>query len=378
VTYLAACDWSAPWHGPQEIARRLGADGHRVAYVETLGRRRFRPSDLPRAAGRVRRALARRPPAAGPSAGVTLVSPLVLPGAQHRAERALNMALVSRALRRAGAAERPDILWVYTPTALACDLVDRSPARLVLYHCTQSHRHRPGAPRETEAYERRVMSRAGLVVTDGIELYRERAGHHPHVVRIPSGVSPWQDGSAAPPGWARSLPRPVVGYLGSIDHRIDLRLVEAVARRRPDWSVVLVGPVGDVSVDAVSRLPNVHLHGQVPAEQVPSVLAAFDVGVMPYAGIDMTRYTYPAKLHQYFAAGLPIASTGLPDLAEFADLVETGDGEGGFADAVARAAAGPDRASERRAVASRNTWESRYADLREAICTALAAAPAET
>jgi glycosyltransferase involved in cell wall biosynthesis len=222
------------------------------------------------------------------------------------------------------------------------------------------------------------MSRADLVVTDAIELYRERAALHPHVVRIPSGVTPWPEGSARPPEWARGLPRPVIGYLGSIDHRIDLRLVEAVARRHPGWSVVLVGPVTDISVEALRRLPNVHLHAQVPDQEVPSVLAAFDVGVMPYAGIEMTRFTYPAKLHQYFAAGLPIASPRLPDLEEFAGLVETGDGERGFACAVSRAAVAPDRAAERRYVASRNTWEARHADLLEAIRAVLPVAPVGT
>jgi hypothetical protein len=88
---------------------------------------------------------------------------------------------------------------------------------------------------------------------------------------------------------------------------------------------------------------------------------------MPYADQPMTRYTYPAKLHQYLAAGLPIASTPLPDLVEFGDLVEVGEGRDGLVAAVSRALDAPRREDERRAVAARNTWERRAEDMSAVI-----------
>jgi hypothetical protein len=76
----------------------------------------------------------------------------------------------------------------------------------------------------------------------------------------------------------------------------------------------------------------------------------------------MTRYTYPAKLHQYLAAGLPVASVPLPDLVDVGDLVATGTGREGFVAAAERALA-DGRAGERRAAAAANTWEDRLAAL---------------
>ncbi len=123
---------------------------------------------------------------------------------------------------------------------------------------------------------------------------------------------------------------------------------------------------------ALTSLPNVVMRPQVGPEAVPGVLAGFAAGLMPYADIAMTRYTYPAKLHQYLAADLPIASTPLPDLDEFGDLVEVGAGADEFVAAVERALEAPPRAG-RRAVAAQNTWDARYERiwnlLRQAVAT---------
>ncbi|MDX6555036.1 MAG: UDP-galactopyranose mutase [Miltoncostaeaceae bacterium] len=367
IVYLSAVDWSAPWHGPQEIARRLGAAGNRVIYVETLAWRRLKAHDARRAAGRLARGLRRRGGGTGPgpgrtpAPGVELVSPLVVPGASSRAARILSRELV-KARIRLSPADRPLVLWIYTPSRLTLDLVGAFGEDLVLYHCTQSHRHRPTAPPGTEAVERELIGRAGAVVVDGIELLRERGPLHPHVYRIPSGVDPAPYAGARPPAWAAALRRPVAGYLGSVDHRIDPALIAAVARAHPEWSVPVVGPVTDLDVSELRELPNVLMRDQVPIDAVPGVLAAFDLGLMPYADIPMTRYTYPAKLHQYLAAGLPVAGVPLPDLAELGDLVATGTGREGFV-AAAERAMGDGRVDERRAVAAANTWADRLAAL---------------
>jgi GT2 family glycosyltransferase len=117
--------------------------------------------------------------------------------------------------------------------------------------------------------------------------------------------------------------------------------------------------VGDLAVDRLRARPNVVMHPQVAITEVPGVIRGFDVGLLPYADQPMTRYTYPAKLHQYLAGGLRIASTPLPDLDELGDLVEQGAGTDGFVAAVGRALAAPRREAARRAVAARNTWEGR-------------------
>ena len=136
----------------------------------------------------------------------------------------------------------------------------------------------------------------------------------------------------------------------------------------------MVGPVVDVAVDELARLPNVVLPGRVAFNRIPDSLAAFDVGLMPYADQAMSQYTYPAKLHQYLAAGLPIVSTPLPDLEEFADVVETA-AAGDFVAAVERALEQPADQAVRRAIAADNSWERRMEALSRIVEGHLAGAP---
>lgn len=379
IVYLSAVDWNAPWHGPQELATRFGAAGNRVIYVETVGWRRPRVFDLPRVVGRVRRARVgrRRGPstAAALPPGVELVSPLLIPGARSRLARHVNRRRMLATLRPMIADAHPLVLWIYTPAYAPLDLVGALGEDLCLYHCTQHHAGRPLAPPSTAEVERKLMAAADLVVADGILLYEERVRRHPFVYRIPSGVNPESQADATPAAWSARLARPVIGYMGTVDHRIDPGLLAAAARAHPEWSIAVVGPVVDIDVGELSALDNVTLLGPVPISQVPDALAAFDVALMPYADIAMTRYTYPAKLHQYLAAGLPIVSTPLPDLDEFDDLVVQAGDAPSFVGSIERALGTPPRADERRAVAARHTWEARAEAVSAAIEAHLAGDP---
>lgn len=362
ILYLSAVDWDAPWHGPQELAKRMGAAGNHVVYVETVGWRRPRLFDARRVLGRAKRAAqgsrsqTRR---TEPSPGVQLVSPLLIPGAGSSPERSFNRRRLLSAVRPLIGNGRPLILWIYTPAHLTNDLIGALDEDLCIYHCTQHHAGRPHAPKRTPELERQIMARADLVIADGILLYEERERLHPRVYRIPSGVDSDSLAETEPASWAGGMPRPIVGYMGSIDHRIDPDLIATAARAHPEWSFVAVGPIVDIDVSTLSALPNVALLGQVPISEVPRALAAFDVGLMPYANIEMTRYTYPAKLHQYLAAGLPIISTPLPDLEEFADLVRQASTATDFVTQIEQALDAPRLAPKRRAVASEHTWAAR-------------------
>ena len=124
ILYLSAVDWDAPWHGPQELAKRMGAAGNHVVYVETVGWRRPRLFDARRVLGRARRAAqggrshTRR---TGPSPGVQLVSPLLIPGAGSSPERSFNRRRLLSAVRPLIGDGRPLILWIYTPAHLTND-----------------------------------------------------------------------------------------------------------------------------------------------------------------------------------------------------------------------------------------------------------------
>ena len=119
-----------------------------------------------------------------------------------------------------------------------------------------------------------------------------------------------------------AIPEPRVGFFGSLDdYRIDMDLIERVAREIPDAHVVLVGAATS-SMKRFEALDNVHWLGPKPYEEVPAYGSGFDVALMPYLRNEWTRHINPIKSREYLALGMPVVTTdGVPQLQPFADVL---------------------------------------------------------
>ncbi len=150
------------------------------------------------------------------------------------------------------------------------------------------------------------------------------------------------------------------GYVGVVDERIDVALIEALADAFPGGHVVLIGPVSKLDPARLPRLPNVHLTAAVPYDSLPSWLAGVDVALLPFARNRATEFISPTKTLEYFAAGKPVVSTGIADVvAEFADTVYVADGAPSFAAAVREALrAEPERIARGVEYARARTWDA--------------------
>jgi UDP-galactopyranose mutase len=244
--------------------------------------------------------------------------------------------------------DRP-VLWFYTPMALP--LVADVPARKVVYDCMDELAAFRFAPLQLQQREAALLRRADVVFTGGRCLYRARRDRHHDVWCFPSSVDP---GHFAPRAdWSDPWPalaRPRIGYYGVIDERIDYALLDRVAAERPDWQWIMVGPVAKVDPADLPRRPNLHWLGQQAFETLPRLAAAWDVCMMPFALNEATRHISPTKTLEYMAAGKPIVSTRVRDVAEpYAPLVRTGDGAAQFVEACEAALAEPALERERRA-----------------------------
>jgi teichuronic acid biosynthesis glycosyltransferase TuaH len=169
-----------------------------------------------------------------------------------------------------------------------------------------------------------------------------------------------------------SLPRPVVGFVGRINDRTDLRLLEAIAER--GRSLLLVGPKDPafepVRFDALQRRRNVRWVGVKPAEVLPNYLRAIDVGVVPYRDSKFNRGSFPLKTLEYLAAGRAVVATDLPAIRWLATDLICIAGPASFADQVDRLLAVPRTEAmlaSRQAFAARHSWAHRAADLHKAI-----------
>jgi UDP-galactopyranose mutase len=111
-----------------------------------------------------------------------------------------------------------------------------------------------------------------------------------------------------------NIPHPRLGFYGVVDERMDLDLVEAVAREREQWHQVIVGPCVKIDEASLPRRPNIHYLGMKRYDELPAYLSGWDVALLPFARNESTRFISPTKTPEYLAAGRQVVSTSITDV----------------------------------------------------------------
>ena len=208
------------------------------------------------------------------------------------------------------------VLWLYTPMALP--FIEGLEPSVVVYDCMDELSLFRGAPPALVERERRLLELADLVFTGGQSLYEFKREQHPRVYPFPSSIDAAHFGQArqpqAEPEDQAGIARPRLGYFGVIDERIDYDLLAALAANRPDWQIVLLGPVVKIDPATLPRRANIHYLGMKPYEELPRYLAGWDVALMPFARNEATRFISPTKTPEYLAGGRPVVSTPIRDV----------------------------------------------------------------
>jgi UDP-galactopyranose mutase len=207
-------------------------------------------------------------------------------------------------------------LWYYT--AMAVPFTRDLPATRVIYDCMDELAAFANAPEGMLDFEIELFRRADHVFTGGHSLYEAKAPHHHSVHAFPSSID--ADHFTAARG---DLPEPSdlagldglrIGFYGVIDERADLELIDGIAALRPDWHVVLVGPVAKIEESSLPRRANIHYLGAKSYAQLPTYLAHWDIAMMPFALNESTNFISPTKTPEYLAAGKPVVSTAIRDV----------------------------------------------------------------
>ncbi len=370
--------WDDPWLTEQNLAHALSRD-HLVLYVEPpltpltplrYGVRRETASQAARLLRRGTRTVGR----------MHVLSPIVFPPRSSRRARAVSAPLLARqirvAVKRLGIEEpvavtaqwAPGIVGAAGERQLVClvkdwieagaGLLGRNPSDLAKDRDTLI-----GAADVVCTISRQLQRTLGA---RGVETTLLRHGFHAELASCYD--------RAAPPDEYSALPRPLLGYAGRIDDRLDFDILEALAERFANGSLVLVGPTSPLlPSDRLARLrshPNIHLLGARPRERLPGYLVHLDCCLMPYRQSEWSRHGSPLKLWDYLYAGPPSVGSGYVALKEFPPpLVHFVEEPGGFSEAVAIALRrdGDADASRRREVALANSWHHRAAQLRDLV-----------
>jgi UDP-galactopyranose mutase len=244
---------------------------------------------------------------------------------------------------RAWCGRRRPLVWLYSPMLLAlADAFDTAP---LVYDCMDDLAAFAFAPPEMRAREAELLARAGVVFAGGRSLFARRAGQARHLVLAPSGVEfeRFAQAAAGPPHPALAgLSRPVFGYFGVLDERIDLATVAALGDTI--GTTVMIGPVAKIDSASLPRGPRLRYPGQVDYGELPRFLAGFDVAIMPFALNAATASISPTKTPEYLAGARPVVSTPIADvIADYGTAVRFAATPSEFAEACAEEARAPDR-----------------------------------
>jgi glycosyltransferase involved in cell wall biosynthesis len=345
---------------------RLLARCNRVLWLESVAMR------VPQlASSRDLRRMARRLATAAcgarrVEADLWVASPLVLPLPHSRWAAALNRWVlrrtVGRLCRRLGMGRFQ--VWTFLPTA--GDHARALGGRPLVYYCVDDWAHSPDydGARLVEA-EARLCQAADVVFATSQALAADKRRWNPQTHHAPHGVDHAHFARALDPALpvaaeVACLRRPVLAVVGLLDWRIDTGLLAALADRRPDWSLALVGPAL-ADLDALATRPNVHVLGRLPYARLPNLLKGCAVGLIPFVVDEYTRHIDPVKLREYLSAGLPVVATALPEVAAIDSscrIVRSVDELVAAVEAALRDG-GPEARSRRSRAMASETWQAR-------------------
>lgn len=388
LIYIALEPWDEVWRRNQPLCAELIRSGaaRRLVYVEPPRvvpywpvRPQMRRTDLKRRGLRVVKGRGGRP-----IEGILAFAPLqILPNtfAPLRAFNGWHERQQLRAVSRRAGLKTPTL---YTNSHWAAPLAGTLGERGLVYDIGDDWLAVPDKRIERiRAGDALLCSHAAVVIVVSDRLRELKMPLARRVELVPNGVDVehYQRAlDATPHRLAQKWRKPVLGYLGSIHaERVDLPLIEALARALPEVTIALVGPIllDEKDRARLLKLPNVALTGAVGFEDAPAVLRAFDVFLVPHVESDFTRSLNPLKLGEYLAIGKPIVSTRVAGFAELegqsasdgTPLCRLASGAQNFVaqcrDALQESQAkAPD---ERRAIAQTMSWTGRVARIAELV-----------
>jgi glycosyltransferase involved in cell wall biosynthesis len=384
---LSSVDWDFNRQNPHEMALAFAARGHRVLFVENTGVRRVAFRDVPRLWRRLQNWWIARGGLSHPSEGVDVLSPVLFPFPYARVVLWFNQRwLVSSIRRWLKHKSGPIIVVTFLPTPLACEVIKSIAPGLVVYYCIDRFAESSPAARKIVTSERDLLMQADLVLVTSPALYEMASEIRKEVHLLPSGVRIDAFERARQTQAQRRarhpVLRPIVGFIGSLRHAIDISLLTEIADLAPDLQFVIGGP-RFVDLEQLSRRPNVRLLEQVPHDDAIDHMVRFDVGVLPYSLNKFTAGIMPIKLKEFLAAGLPVVSTPLPAVRSFAEqypgTVSFARDANEFVAELRKAIADvhPEAARHRVAIARKYDWTAQMSRMMELIDKALDGMPGQ-
>jgi len=234
------------------------------------------------------------------------------------------------------------IIWFATPSMKWSKYISAFSHALVVYDCTDyfAGLFVASEARNVNLREQAIITRANIILANSPVLYARLVKNFPkrkqRIYEVPAGyeIANYFSFIKGAANRIASDNRPTIGYIGTLNERMDFPLIHSVAQQLHEMNFVFIGDPDTLprirphahlvarGLDVLRRLPNVTLYTGIPHKDLPGLVSQFTVGIIPYRTNDpFNRYSNPIKLYAYLARGVPVVSTNLPIMNSFSPHV---------------------------------------------------------
>jgi glycosyltransferase involved in cell wall biosynthesis len=235
---------------------------------------------------------------------------------------------------------------------------------LLIYHCYDQIEAANWLKKHGPSLERKMMKIADAVIVTSQGLFEEKKAFSTRCYLVKNGVNFGLFSKA----FSKHSPEmeKVVGYIGSIDDRLDYELLEWLVAALPGIRFDFVGRIVDEkAASGLKKYQNVIFHGSRKVQELPEYLKHFSLGIIPFAKNRFTKGIYPLKINEYLAAGIPVVTTDFGWLEDFRKTVSIAGTREEFKTAVLDGISLDDdsKRAERQEAASENSWDHRAREI---------------
>ena len=247
-----------------------------------------------------------------PETGVCVVTPHITSDTKNSTEPLRHLLQIFMASMKI----EDCVAWYYTPLSL--QFSDHLKPELTIYDCMDELSSFKFAPPALKEWEQKLFNIADIVFTGGMHLYEAKKKFHTNIHGVPSGIDvnhfiQARQSLQDPPDQV-SIPHPRIGYYGVVDERFNIELLRSIAKQKPEWHFIVIGPTAKIDPATLPKASNIHFIGMRDYKELPGYLAGWDVAMMPFELNEATRFISPTKTPEFLAAGKPVVSTSIHDV----------------------------------------------------------------
>lgn len=264
--------------------------------------------------------------------------------------------------------KNPVVINAFNPF-LGVFLARRFQEKALIYYCYDEISAATWVQKHGTRLEKHFLRQADAVITSSATLLETKKRHNRHTYLVRNGAD-FELFHHAYSEAKKESQSVRIGYIGSIDERLDYDLLEAVIAAKPTWTFQFTGRITHLEGQKrLSAFSNVVFTGSKAPGQLPDEIATFHACIIPFVKNELTSGIYPMKINEYFAAGKPVVTTDFGDMEEFRHLVFMADDAAEFISALEDAVSNKDDDAKNKRIklARANSWQNRGIAMGNAI-----------